>query len=194
MIIAQFEQRQRLSKRKYILYADTIGVEMKGYDTTSRYEVELMDLGDKLHYHKESTTGGFIIFGCLLLLPVGMTFLWLTKGNINSGQVAAGWFCAIVLIWLAYIKEHVDDIYLTGGNKNILFFRNTPSEKEVLEFIELIKRTKNSFIKKQYLAFDKDTDEDEYYQTLKWLKAQKILSAEEYENAKIEFDIHKLIS
>ena len=85
-------------------------------------------------------------------------------------------------------------IYLTGGNKNILFFRNTPSEKEVLEFIELIKRTKNSFIKKQYLAFDNDTDEAEYYHTLKWLKAQKILSDEEYENAKMEFDIHKLIS
>ncbi|MCY7292761.1 MAG: hypothetical protein LH615_11340 [Ferruginibacter sp.] len=194
MVVAKFEQKQRLSRRKYILYEDRIGLEMKGSETTSRYEVDLVDLGDKLHYHSENTTGGFIIFGCLLLIPAGMTFLWLTRNSFNSGQIAAAWLCGVVLIFLAYIKEHVDDLFLTGGTKNIYFFRNTPSEQKVLEFIELIKSTKKTFIKKEHLAFDEGTDEDEYYHRLKWLKDQKLLDDEEYENAKIDFEIKRLLS
>jgi len=194
MVVAEFEQKKRLSRRKYILYEDRIALEIKTPQTTSKYEIDILDLGDKLDYHAENTKGGFIILGCLFLIPVVLTILMLVEHTFNAGQVSGAWFCCFCLVFLAYIKEHVDDVYLTGGKKNISFFRNIPSEQEVIAFIDLIKQTKKECLKKEYLAFDSNTDEEEYYQRLKWLKDQKFLNDEEYENAQIDFAVKRLIS
>jgi hypothetical protein len=192
MILAEFEQKKRISRRKFVLYEDKIAVEIKTPQTTSRYEVDIRDTGDKLHYHAENTKGGKTILVCIFLIPIVMTILMLAGDSINSGQVLAVWFCCFVIAFLAYIKEHADDVYLTGGQTNLSFFRDIPSEQKVLEFIELIKSTKKENLKKEYVAFDNDTDEDEYYNRLRWLKEQRILTEEEYENAKIDFEIKRL--
>ena len=194
MVVAEFEQKKRLSRRKYVLHEDRIALEIKIPQTTSKYEIDIMDLGENLHFHFENTKGGFIIIGCLFLIPVVLTILMLVQHSFNGGQVAAAWFCCFTLVFLAYIKEHEDDIYLTGGKKNISFFRDIPSELKVLEFTEIIKSTRKECLKNNYLTFDNDTDEEDYYQRLKWLKDQKILNDEEYENAKIDFEIKRLIS
>ena len=47
--------------------------------------------------------------------------------------------------------------------------------------------------KKEYLAFDSDTDADEYTDRLNWLKQQKLLTQEDYDNAKIDFEIKRLL-
>jgi hypothetical protein len=194
MILAEFVQKKRLSRRKFVLYEDRIALEIKTSQTTSKYEIDIRDLGDELHYHAENKTGGFIILACLFLIPVVMTILMFVRQTFNSGQVGGAWFCCLAIVFLAYIKEHEDDVYLTGGKKNISFFRNLPSEQTVLEFIEQIKRTKKECLKKDYLAYDGDTDEEEYYQRLKWLKEQRFLNGEEYEQAKIDFEIGRLLS
>jgi hypothetical protein len=194
MTVAEFEQRKRLSRRKFVLYADRISLEIKTSQTTSKYEIDIRDLGDDLYYHSDNTKGGFIILGCLFLIPFIMTALMFVRQTFNSGQVAGAWFCCLAMVFLAYLKEHADDVYLTGGRKNVSFFRNIPSEPTVLEFIELIKRTKKECLKKDYLSYDDDTDEVEYFQRLKWLKEQKFLDTEEYEKAKIDFEINRLLS
>ena len=48
-------------------------------------------------------------------------------------------------------------------------------------------------MKKEYLAFDIDTDEEEYNHRLKWLKQEKLIIEEECDNAKIEFEIKRLL-
>ena len=74
-----------------------------------------------------------------------------------------------------------------------MHYHSIPTEEKVLSFIELIKTTKKEMFKKEYLAFDSDTDEDEYTDRLNWLKEQKLLTQEDYDNAKIDFEIKRLL-
>ena len=193
-IVGELEQKKKLSRRKFILYEDRIAVEIKTAQTTSKYEVDVRDTGDKLYYHAENTTGGKVLLACIFFIPTIILTIMFFRHTINSGQLAAAWFCCFAVAFLAYIKENADDVYLTGGQKNLYFFRAIPSEEKVLEFIDLVKRTKKESLKNEHLAFDDETDEDEYYDKLKWLKAQNILTHEEYENAKIDFEIKRLLS
>ncbi len=94
---------------------------------------------------------------------------------------------------LASLFKENADVYLTGGLKNLVFFRNKPSEEKVLEFINLIIEAKKEKIKKTYLIFDRYTNEEEYYARLSWLKNEGIISEEEYEERKIDFEIKRLL-
>ena len=192
-MIAELKQKKRLSRRKYTLYQDKVGVEIHTSSETSKYEVDIQDTGEKLHYHADSRNGRYTILTILLLIPVIVTIIFFANRSINSGQVVAAWFCSLALLFLAYLKEPVDDVYLTGGKTNLCFFRSIPTEEKVLSFIELIKTTKKEMFKKEYLAFDSDTDEDEYTDRLNWLKEQKLLTQEDYDNAKIDFEIKRLL-
>ncbi|WP_207496771.1 hypothetical protein [Aridibaculum aurantiacum] len=193
MKIAELDQKIRLSRRKFVLYEDKVAVEIKTPKDTSRYEVDIRDTGEKLHYHAENTKGGYIILAVIFLVPVVVTIVSFTSNSINGGQVLGAWFCSLVIAFLAYIKEHVDDVYLTGGKTNLYFFRNIPSEQEVLHFIELVMTAKREMLKKEYLAFDKYTDEEEYHERLVWLRDNNLITKEDFENAKIDFEISRLL-
>lgn len=193
MVIAELEQKKRLSRRRYVLYENKVAVELKTPNETSKYEVDIMDTGDTLHYHAENTKGGYTILAILLLIPVIATIIYFVNQGVNSGQVAACWFCFVLILFLAYVKEPVDNVYLSGGKSNLLFFRTAPSEQTVLDFIELVKRAKKNLLKKEFLEFDDDTDEETYHSKLKWLKQQDIITGEEYEEAKLDFKIKRLL-
>ena len=101
-------------------------------------------------------------------------------------------FMSVIIIIILVSLKHNDDIFLVGGQKNLVFYRNKPSEDKVVEFIEAIKDARKDYFKKSFSSFDKTTTEEEYYGRLQWLKRQEMITADEYDELKHIFDIQKL--
>jgi hypothetical protein len=192
-MIAVFEQKKLFSYRKHTLYEDKVTVEMKSAKDRAKYEVDIYKVGGKLHYHADNTTPGKVMFLILLLLPIALHVIMLVQKNLDTRTLLLTYACCYLLNLLGLLKENADDIYLTGGEKNLVFFRNKPSEEEVLKFIDLVIKTRKEKIKKDNLFFDRNTSEEEYYYRLLWLRDEGILNQEEYEVAKIDFEIKRLL-
>lgn len=192
-MIAVLEQKKKFSYRKHTLYNDKIVVEIKSPKDVAKYEVDVYQVGAKLHYHAENTKAGKIALLFLILIPIMLHILMILKHNIENRSLILTYGCCYVLALLSLFKENADDIYLTGGEKNLVFFRNKPSEEKVLEFINLVINAKKEKIKQAHLFFDCYTDEEEYYSRLSWLRGEGIISQEEYEEAKIDFEIKRLL-
>lgn len=75
----------------------------------------------------------------------------------------------------------------------MVFYRNFPSEHEVIEFINLIVSTSKKKSQKKYFRFDDYTDENEFKNTMRWLLDKEIISVSELDKIKDEFYVKKLL-
>jgi hypothetical protein len=189
----EFIQKKGLNLRKFTLTPNSILIESKSQASSNRYEVGLEYLGTKLHYQAESKRPyriAVIVFGCMYLMLIGFYFAGRIKGNELFGASAP----FAILLGMLLLRPFKDDIFLTGGQSNLVFFRTKPSENEVLEFIDLIKETRKNYLKHRYTEFDNMTSAEEFYARLNWLRSQEIITYEEYQDYKNSFDLLKLIN
>lgn len=191
--MTEFKQKKGFSTKKHYLYEDKIIVESKTLQQFDKYEVKLDKLGFEIQYQAENTTvRSIFIIGCVATL-LFITGYELFYHNINNGHLAVYYFCILFLLGMALIKEPIDSIFLVGGEKNLVFFRTSPSEKEVLSFIEtVISATKNK-LKNKYLSPDETVPDEEYIPRLQWLKENEIITKKEFENLKKDFEIDRLL-
>lgn len=85
-----------------------------------------------------------------------------------------------VLSWTIqkYFTAHY---FLTGGNKTLEFFIDSPDNKQVLAFIDKIRERTKFKIKIEYTTFDPDLTFDDQLKNLKYLKANDIITVDEFE-------------
>jgi hypothetical protein len=82
---------------------------------------------------------------------------------------------------------------LVGGQTNLVFYRDIPNEKEVLEFIEKVKDQVRRHLKEKYTSFDNITDEKDFYNRINWLRDREVISDTEHLEYKTRFDRQKLL-
>jgi len=70
---------------------------------------------------------------------------------------------------------------LTGGNKTLEFFIDSPDNKQVLAFIDKIRERTKIKLKIEYTTFDPDLTFDDQFKNLKYLKANDIITVDEFE-------------
>ena len=187
-----FEQKRGINYRRHTLYDDRIMVEMRSIRKIDKYEIRIEDVGDDIHFQADNKIPGKTMLVICLLVPVILTVVQYLQHDINAGILAinyVGWFG---LALINFFTQYQDDIFLTGGEKNLAFYRNIPSEQAVLDFIEEIKTAAKNYTKNKYLHFDENTDEDEYYSRLMWLKDSEMITQEEFDEYKIDFEIKRL--
>ena len=80
-----------------------------------------------------------------------------------------------------------------GGQKNLVFYRNKPDEKAVLEFIHLVVAQSKKYIKEKYTFFDKNTVEAELASRLYWLRNKDIITSNESDQILEEYRIMKIL-
>jgi hypothetical protein len=188
-----FLQKRGFGFRKFTLQNTTITVESKSLQNHAKYEVEIDKLGLETHYFKENTLPGKIFFGIILISILAVTVAEIRLRDMNYGQIAAIYFCAGALLFLSFLKELKDDIYLTGGEKNLIFYRNKPSEEKVLAFIEVIKEAIKTRLKLKYLSGENYLNKEDYLSTLYWLRDIKIISDNELENYINDYEVKRLL-
>lgn len=127
----EFQQKRGLNFRRFILTSDKIIVETRTLRKNDKYEIKLDRIGLYTHYQSDNTIARKIFFGVCIALVVGSIFGIIYTANKDSNT----WMFNAVLWFLmacfAYFKPHQDDIYLVGGQTNLVFYRDIPNEKKV---------------------------------------------------------------
>jgi galactitol-specific phosphotransferase system IIC component len=186
-------QKKGLNSRKFILHADKITIETKTFHKINKYDVRLDNVGLDLHFQSENTIAKKIGFwSCIAALVGSVIMLLLT--DVKELNV---WIFNIVMLTIIsciiYYYPHQDDIYLVGGHTNLVFFRNVPNEKIVLDFIDNVKSNVKNHLRVKYTAYDSSTSEHDFYNRLNWLKDCEVISQAEYIEYKTSFHTHKLL-
>lgn len=192
-MIAEFEQKRGFETRNFVLYKDKITIDTKTSHNKFRYDVKLESLGFDLHYSADNMSVPKKIRNVLIFLMVVPIASYLIYKKMTLAEVGFTTFLVGLLAFLFHLNKGKDDLYLVGGQKNIVFFRTAPSEEAVLEFIEKIKQATKDMLKERYIKFDSTTKEDDYYAALNWLKHNGIITQDEYIEHKNMFDITRLL-
>jgi hypothetical protein len=189
----EFQQKRWPNFRKYTLISDRIIVETRTLRKIDKYEVKLDRVGLDTHYQSDNTIAGKIFLAFCVVLVIASIFGYF----FSSGKDSDIWiFNALLFVLMgcfAYFKKHQDDIYLVGGQSNLVFYRDIPNEKAVLEFIDKVKEQVKYYMKEKYTIFDSTTTEHDFYSRINWLRDREIISYSEYVEYKTKFDTQKLL-
>ncbi len=189
----EFNQKRGFAKRKHTLYEDKIVVESKTLQQIDKFEIKLDKLGFNIQYQADNTIVRTVVLVISILIPVIVTSLELMLHNIGKVNLLINNFCWLSIAGLALLKQPQDNIFLVGGDKNLVFYRTIPSEKEVLDFIQLVIATTKNNIKTKYLEYDDSVIDEEYMSRLQWLKDSEVITKREFEYYKKEFELKRLL-
>ena len=189
----EFQQKSWSNFRKYTLISDRIIVETKTLRKIDKYEVKLDRVGLDTYYQSDNTIAGKIFLAVCVVLVIASIV-----GYFLSNEKDSGIWIFNAILWLlmgcfAYFKKHQDDIYLVGGQNNLVFYRDIPNEKAVLEFIDKVKEQAKKYMKAKYTIFDSTTVEQDFYSRINWLRDREIISYSEYADYKSNFETQKLL-
>lgn len=179
---------------KNVLYQNTL---------FEKKEFEILD--SKLRY-KETKYGNekeiFIPFESILpnkssyvdknyvLLGVSICFLLITiwiynmrfEGRNNDNSSYFIWLFLSVITFLFYIITQKNFWKINLLDLNFIFiFKNEPSSKEAIDFIENLYVKRNVFLNEMYGDIDKNLQYEHQLSNIKWLRIMEVITKEEYE-------------
>ena len=189
----EFRQRKGLNSRKYTLTKNSVLVEYKNIHKITRYEVRFDKIGLETFYHAENVIVGKIFTWFCLLLLIFMLTLHFGFGMIEQRVVLINSVIFGGMAIFSFLKQNKDDIFLTGGQTNIVFYRNKPNEEAVLHFIEEIKSEVKQYLMEKYTRIDDTISEQEYFARLNWLLEKDIISQKVFEQYKSQYNLQKLM-
>jgi len=190
-----FEQKRGLSLRRYTLYSDKVLIETKTIRKNQKYELKLDKIGHNIHYQSDSTMVGKIFFYVCLAIPIILWIIhFIVPEQMDKGAATINTVIWWLLALINVLKQHEDDIYLTGGQNNIVFFRAIPNEKNVLDFIHKVIDTSRIYLRNKYGIVDTNIPEDVFFGRLNWLKEEEIISEREFYELKNEYNVKKILS
>lgn len=195
-MIKEFEQKQGIfESRKFKLYSDKIHIETKNIRTNDTYEVKLEQIGYDKYYQSDSTTFGKIAQYIFIVIPI---IVWI-EYFINPAEKKFGICIFNTVIWwgialIGYLKKNKDDIFLVGGEKNLVFYRTIPNEQAVLSFIDEVVKTSKNYLKEKFIVIDSNIPEELFMSRLYWLKEREVITDRELFELKEEYSIQKLVS
>jgi hypothetical protein len=187
-------QKKGFTSNKFTLSRDKISIETRTLSGSSKHDVRLENLGLELQYFKKSTLKKKIIVSlcCIVFLITTISYIFTNK---VTAQGLIFFYIILVTIAVAFSMENYqDDIFLVGGKTNLVFYRNIPNEQEVIAFIEDVKSATKKYLKDKYTAFDGATTSEEFYNCIRWLLDQEIISRQEYIDYKGSFDMQQLLN
>ena len=190
---SKFIQKRGIGYRKFFLYEDKIVIESRDLRKINRYEIPIEQLGFDLQYQADNVIASKIVLAILILISVAsfVSYFFIDAPKDKNISILNSVLFFLISLF-AYLKPHSDDVYLVGGQKSLMFYRNRPNEESVLEFINKIIDTGKSHIRANYLKFDEYTERDEYFARVEWYKRKKVISEDEMNEFKHEFSMKKL--
>lgn len=188
-----FQKTRFGNYRKHILTDDTVSVEYRTVKNIVRYDVNIFELGSTRQYERGNRRPARRLALICALLPLAFLASDLLAHRADR--------TSLLLLFLGYwafaaylfLKPVRDDLFLTGGKMNLVFYRAIPDEDTVLEFIQAIKANRDRILKKNLIRYDDDTSESEYAQRLDFLRSSGIITANDHENYLDNFRLSRLL-
>ena len=193
-MMKELRQRRNLEKRNFYILDDTLKVEYLSLRKQSKFDLELDKIGFKTNYQSDNTLPGKIMFFIFTILPILYTIgVLISDEKVKIPELGMIWFFCILLNTFNLLKNHQDDIILTGSGSDIYFYRTKPSEKEVKQFIDDIIKISKEYKKTKYAKYNPLISEEQYDSNLLWLKQQKVIDEIEMLHLKEDYRIKKLL-
>lgn len=187
------KQRKGFDSRVYTLddECEFIEVEYNTIKKKLRYKVPISEVGNEILYHSENRITKQIFYIISAIIAI-VCFVFYFIGDVEDR--AAYRFNAVawgILAGSGLMINPKDDLVITNGNKVITLFRTKPSEKEVLEFANMLIGKANN--KKKELLIDFKLNEDEFNANIHWLHSMRMIGKTELAQLKTDFNLKKLM-
>jgi hypothetical protein len=190
-------QRYLFATKSFQLLDNKVTIKEKSMFEETEWEARYEDLGlDTVKIKNREGISNFVLFGGLLGFSIFITFKAFTDGKTDFKLALIFFFSCFVWGWIIMwsIQKYITAHYiLTGGDKSLEFFTDSPNNKQVLTFIDKIREKTKSKMKTEYTIFDQDLTFEDQLNNLKYLKAKSIISNVEFETIKEDLRRQHLI-
>lgn len=116
---------------------------------------------------------------------------WLSVFGKIFGTIFDGIMCSILFVFLGvvnlvafHIDKKSDFMLMCNDNTAVYFFSDKPNKSTTEEFIKLVIKKKNEYIKNKYTVLDKDLNIEKQIANLYALKLNEIITEDEYVDLK----------
>lgn len=194
----EFTQKKGLfNKRIFILSENDLSIEFRDSSNINRYNLKLDEIGYQKNYIAKKPTASYIFGGLFIASSLILFLIFQLYDQPFSSELMTTLlmfpFIFGLVAFLLRLNEYPDDIVLIGGKYEVKFYRNKPNEDEVSEFINQIIIASKDYLKKKYIRFEK-ISEEEFFNTLEWLKSKDIISISEFHLLIEEFQKRQLLN
>ena len=185
-------QRRFFLKRVYTVNEDdhTIDVFHKSYDGQIRYTIAISEIGDEIQCVRQNMLGVHMFSAFIFLIATGLiilTFFIDDEAPIAySVIIGMGYLLAAIILFYPY----QDDLQIVGGEKAVILFRKSPTEREVTDFVNYLRGLVLNYRKE--ILINNSLDEDVFMSNISWMLNMNYLTLEEYEQVKHEYAVKKL--
>ncbi|RDK88314.1 hypothetical protein [Marinirhabdus gelatinilytica] len=188
-----FTQKHGFEKRSYTIHQEegVVDVHHKDLKKQQKFQIELLDIGNKIQYEQDNTLPGKITLVIFIAIALSCTIYYFYAPPDDKGSMVVGGIVFTALALFGYFKPHTDDLIIAGGNKTIRLFRKQPNQKIVLDFANSLIASANE--KRKEIAINFTLEKYEFEANLKWLLANKIIDQEEYESLLQDYEINRII-
>lgn len=191
----KLEQKRAGYKRSFELKGSALKIIYNDILSSNEWSIAIEDIGHKKEVKFYSRVGiNFVgYFFALIALLSTLAIFFDNRSDENIVTLIVGIIFTIALSILCFKIPLDNYLMLKGGIKDIKFFLNHPSRKEVEEFAdELIKKSKKIVLEK-YSRVDPDIPEEDFFKQINWLLQNNYLTEKQYEEKKSEYKISKII-
>lgn len=178
----KFIQRDlKLNKKEFIIETDGLRVISKSISGRSEDYYDFEDIGNIITQEKKR-----LLIPLFISLPL---FAWgtiLLIGTLNGGKygdyAVHFYYITGLLFFSVFYFFGKNYLYLSHrrNTSHIQFLNNNPSKQKLINFLEILQKTKKKRLIEKYADFDEDKTYEEHRHQLKWLKENDYLSKDEF--------------
>jgi hypothetical protein len=177
---AILKQRNFLVKQIFEITDRSVKVIIKNPATYFEGEFKYEDIGTReIRTRKQDVSSLILSIGSFLvnILLVYLYFYDSKETPWYAPVICFGLF--VVFTFMAYFNyEHTIKLFMHNG-RVISFYRNSPNETEVDEFLESLKRTQKAYLLGRYAKDDPYLAPEQISDNLNWLWKSTIINIEE---------------
>ena len=175
-------QKRGFRRKRFVIRENILRVETKDTNTTEAYEVSYEEIGDRIIITKASKR---IFFASLFLpavLMMGVAFPSMAGEYLHQTSYWVMLILFSLISVVLYFSTNYHRLVLSGGRRDLEFFRDRPSAAEVDAFVAKLLEKRKNYLKEKYTAFDETLSIDAQMSQLYWCKNNDIISEQEYES------------
>jgi hypothetical protein len=179
-------QSRMFHKVKLTLEPDGIAVDERNLSRSSKTHVYFESIPPKpreVTVSSRRITFAAIIVTILAVICLPLAF---TKGAKNGWEAPAFWIVIAAILWTGFFSSRKSWIKFVQNNSGLNLYKNKPSKEAVNEFIKKMFQFRNAYLLKKYGRFLDEEDFEDKMARLKYLRAQEVLSEEEFESKREE--------
>lgn len=174
-------QKRFFDRREYTLEDDCVKAKVKDFKKEYEVDIEYDRIIGNRHRMVDGSVTTYIIMRISFILMV-LTFLFGDLINwINYKHTIIFGIVGLITLIIYFISRKDFVKIKVNGDQFIYFHKNKPSSIEVENFIESMMETRDNYLKRKYLDFDKLMPYEDQKKDLTMLKEYKVLDQQEFE-------------